>query len=151
MLKPTIITWILVVFGVVFIFLFMVYFQTMMATGPNSQKTKDLIIGKGEDWRDESHFLNSYGHAWADLLFFAPLFAAGSIGVLMGRAWGYTLWAVCGAITVYINIILWFTERPYVYPAFGPLSYYTWYWGMFVYWGVAAVTYATLRLSKIKF
>jgi len=48
---------------------------------------------------------------------------------------------------VYINIIFWFSERAYVYPAQGPLAYYTYYWGFFVYWGVAVVAYAVLRLA----
>jgi hypothetical protein len=127
-----------------------VYAQTMMAMRPNSQKAKDIIIGKGEDWRDKTHFRSSHGIAWADLLFWIPLLAAGSIGVILGRAWGYALWGAAGAIAVYISIILWFSEREYVYPAVGPLLYYTIIWGFFVYWGVAAVVYATLRLTNVK-
>jgi hypothetical protein len=52
---------------------------------------------------------------------------------------------------VYISIILWFSEREYVYPAYGPLVYYTYFWGFFVYWGVAAGVYALLRLADVTF
>ena len=149
MLKPTLITWILVVFGAVFIFVPMLYAQLLMVLRPRSQKTKDLIIGKGEDWRDKTHFRMSYGAAWADLIVWLPLLAAGSIGVLLGQAWGYALWTVSGAVSVYINVILWFSEREYVYPASGPLVYYTYFWGFFVYWGVAVVVYAVLRLASM--
>jgi hypothetical protein len=150
MLKPSVLTWVLVIFGLVIIFLPMVYVQLHVVVNPNSQKVKDIIIGKGEDYRDNTHVRVSYGIALADMIFWLPLLAAGSIGILLGRAWGYILWGASGAISVYISIILLLTEHEYAYPTVGPLAYYTIFWGFFVYWGVAAVTYATLRLSKAK-
>ena len=149
MLKPSVLAWVLVIFGVLFIFIPIVYVQLSVAINPDSQKTKDMIIGKGEDYRDNTHARLSYGISISDLIFWLPVLAAGSVGVLMGRKWGYMLWGAAGAISVYISIILWFTERAYVYPAVGPLMYYTFIWGNFVYWGVAAVAYATLRLSDV--
>jgi hypothetical protein len=80
-----------------------------------------------------------------------PLLAAGSIGVMLGHVWGYLLWAASGAISVYVSIILWFSEREYVYPMAGPLVYYTYLWGFFVYWGVSAVVYTILRLANVVF
>jgi hypothetical protein len=149
MLEPTLITWILVVFGLVLIFLPMLYVQLLMVLRPHSQKTKDILIGKGDDWRDKTHFRISYGAAWADLMIWLPLLVAGSIGVILGQAWGYGLWAASGTISVYINIILWFSEREYAYPACGPLVYYTIYWGFQVCWGVAVVAYTVLRLAGV--
>jgi len=125
MIKPTLITWILVVSGALLIFLPILYAQLLMALRPHSQQTKDLIIGKGKDWRDKTHLRMSLGIAWADLIVWLPLLSAGSIGVLLGQTWGYALWAASGAIAVYISIILWFSEREYVYPTCGPLVYYT--------------------------
>ena len=150
MLEPTVVTWLLVIFGWVFIFLLILYGQFLMIISPNSRKTKDLLIGKGEDWRDKTHFRMSLGCAWADLLIWLPLLLAGSIGVLLGQTWGYALWAASGAISLYINIILWFSEREYVYPSSGPLVYFTVYWGFFVYWGISVVVYSVLRLSSVK-
>ena len=149
MIEPTAITWLLVILGALLIFLPMLYAELLMALRPHSQKAKDLIIGKGEDWRDKTYFRLSLGAAWADLIVWLPLLAAGSIGVLLGQVWGYALWAAAGAISVYINVILWFSERETVYPANGPLVYYTYYWGFFVYWGVAVVAYAALRLAQL--
>jgi len=149
MLEPTLITYILVIFGALLIFLPILYAQLLMALRPHSQKTKDLLIGQGEDWHDKTHLRVSVGIAWADLIFWLPLLAAGSIGVLLGHAWGYALWAASGAIAVYISIILWFSEREYVYPVCGPLAYYTYIWGMFVYWGVAVVAHAMWRLANL--
>ncbi len=149
MLEPTLITWILIIFGLVFIFLPMLYVQLRMVLRPNNRKTRDIIIGKGEDWRDKTHFRMSLGAGWADLMIWLPLLAAGSVGVILGQVWGYALWAASGAISVYVNIILWFSEREYVYPACGPLVYYTYFWGFFVYWGVAVVVYTVLRLAGV--
>jgi hypothetical protein len=151
MLQPTPVTWVLVIFGALLIFLPMLYAQLLMALRPHGQQAKDVIIGKGEDWRNETHFRMSSGAAWADLLIWFPLLVTGSIGVLLGQAWGYALWAASGAISVYISIILWFSERECVYPAQGPLLYYTIYWGFFVYWGAAVMVYAALRLAGAAF
>ena len=150
MLQPTLITWILIVFGIITI-LPLVYAQLIMLRQPCGQNAKDILIGKGEDWRDKTHFKSAYGLAWADWIFFMPVFVAGIIGVLFGQVWGYALFAVAGAISLYINVFLWFFEREYVYPAVGPLAYYTYIWGNFIYWGVAAFTYSLLRLNSITF
>ena len=78
-------------------------------------------------------------------MFFAPAFVAGCAGVLLGQAWGYVLFGVTGACSLYINIILWFTEKAYVYPTRGPLRHFTYYWGFFVYWGALALAYSVLH------
>ena len=147
MLEPTLITWLFVLFGVVLILVPMLYAQFLMVRHPQDQKTKDLLIGKDEDWRDRSHLRNAYGQGWADFIVWFPLFIVGSVGVLLGQHWGYALWAAAGAISVYINVVLWFSEREYVYPSRGPLIYYTYYWGFFVYWGIAVLIYAVMRLA----
>jgi hypothetical protein len=150
MLQPTVITWILIIFGLITCGP-LLYAQLVMLLQPRSQKARDLMIGKGEDWRDRSHFKSAYALAWADWILFMPLFVAGIIGVLLGQVWGYTLFAIAAAIQLYINIFLWFFEREYVYPAVGPLAYYTYIWGDFVYWGAATLIYSVLRLNGISF
>jgi hypothetical protein len=150
MLAPTPITWILVIFGAL-IYLPVVYGQIMLAARPRSQKTRDIVIGKGEDWRDKSHFRSSYGIAWADIILQFPLMIAGSIGTLLGQTWGYVFLAAVAAIAVWGSIVLWFSEKEYVYPSWGSLAYYTFVWGFFVYWGLAAGAYAVLRLSGVMF
>jgi hypothetical protein len=122
-----------------------------MLLQPEGQKSKDILIGKGEDWRDKTHFKSAYALALADWIFFLPVLVAGIIGVLLGEIWGYVLFAVAGAVSLYINIFLWLFEREYVYPAVGPLAYYTYIWGNFIYWGTAALIYSLLRLNGIIF
>ena len=148
-MQPTLVTLALIVFGVVTL-MPLIWAQLSMLVRPDSRESRDLIIGKGEDWRDKTHFKLALGAAVADWLFFAPLFVAGSIGVLLGQSWGYVLFGAAGACSLYINIILWFTEKEYVYPALGPLRYFTYFWGFFVYWGAFALAYSVLRMSGIE-
>lgn len=150
MIELTIITWVLLIFGWIFIFLPMVIVQLLVVNDHTSQKAKDIIIGKGEEYRDKTHSRMSLGIGWADLIIWLPFLLIGSIGVLFGQAWGYALWMVSGSISVYINIILWFSEKEYVYPSNGPLRYYTYLWGFFMFWGLAIIVYSNLRLIGIK-
>ena len=86
-MQATLVTWALVGFGVVTLIPLFVA-QVSMLTRPDSKETRNLLIGKGEDWRNKTHFRMSLGAAWADWLFLAPLFVAGSVGVLLGQSWG---------------------------------------------------------------
>ena len=126
-MQPTLVTWALVIFGIITL-IPLILAQLSMLVRPGSRETKDLIIGKGEDWRDKTHFRMSLGAAWADWLFFAPVFVIGSIGVLIGQTWGYIFFGAAGACSLYINIILLFTEKEYVYTKRGPLKYFSYYW-----------------------
>ena len=146
LIEPTLVTWILVIFGVITL-LPLVLAQLSILLKPDSQRARDLLIGKGEDWRDRTHFRSAYGFAWADWALLVPLAVTGSTGVLLGQPWAYVLWAAAGTLSLYSNVVLWFMEKEYVYPSRGPLIYYTYYWGFFVLWGAAALAYTALRLS----
>jgi hypothetical protein len=147
---PTIVTWILIIFGLITCGPLLIA-QLVMLRQPHGQRAKDLMIGKGEEWRDNSHFRSAYALAWADWIFFFPVWVAGMAGVFLGEVWGYVLFAVAGAIQLYINVFLWFFEREYVRPAVGRLAYYTYIWGDFVYWGAATLVYVLLRLNGSSF
>ena len=145
-MEPTIITWIIAIFGAV-TFLPLFAAQFLMLLKPNSLKTKDLIIGKGEDWRDKTHFKSALAFAWADWLIIFPLLISSYIGVFSGQIWGYILWIVLGFLSIYFSIVFWVLEKEYTYPSCGPLVYYTYIWGFFLYWGIAAIIYSILQLK----
>ena len=150
MLGTTAVTWIMLVFGAATC-LPLFFAQLTILIRPQGQMAKDVLIGKGEDWRDRTHFRSAYGSAWGDWLVTAPLLAMGSTGVVLGRPWGYALYIGAAGVQVFINTVLWFQEREYVYPAQGPLVYYTYYWGNFMYWGGFSLVYCTLRLAGVEF
>jgi len=145
MYQPTVITWVLIIFGLLTC-LPLLFAQLVMLIEPEGNKAKDILVGKGEEWRDKTHFKSSYGLAMADWFIFAPLFILGITGILLSSYWGYLLLAVSGAIQLYINVFLWFLEKEYVYPSKGPLKYYTYFWGNFIYWGLASLIYGIYRL-----
>ncbi len=122
-----------------------------MIMKPHSERAKTLMIGTGEDWRDRSHFKSAYALAIADWCIFIPLFTIGIIGIALAKSWGYVLFGAAGAVQLYINVFLWFFEKEYVYPTQGPLVYYTYFWGNFVYWGTAALVYSVFKLSGFCF
>jgi hypothetical protein len=140
---------VLIIFGAVTLAP-LVLAQLIMLVKPHSQQAKDILVAKGQDWRDRTHFRSALGLAWADWVLVVPLVISGSIGVILGYAWGYVLWSAAGSISLYINIVLWFMEKEYVYPSRGALAYYTYYWGFFVYWGALALAYSAMRLSGIE-
>jgi hypothetical protein len=123
-MQPTMVTWVLIIFGAITMAP-LVMAQVIMLARPNSQQVKDILVTKGEDWRDNTHFRSALGFAWADWLLVVPLIISGSIGVILGYAWGYVLWGAAGSISLYINIVLWFVEKEYVYPSRGALAYYS--------------------------
>jgi len=150
MIEPTIVTWLLVIIGII-IYAPPLYMQVLAVRAPQSQRVKDLLIGKGADYADKTHLRFCYGTGWADLMMQFPPLIAGSIGVILGQSWGYMLWVAGATVAVYISIVLWFVEREHVYPNFGPLVYYTYYWGIWVYWAVIAIGYGLLRINGIVF
>ena len=98
MIKPTLVTWIIAIFGVI-TFLPLLPVQFLMLIKPNSQQVKDIIVGKGEDWRDKTHFKSALAFAWADLLIIFPLLNLSYFGVFSGQRWGYM-----DSTGVYINL-----------------------------------------------
>ena len=150
MYQPTLITWILIIFGLITCLPLLIA-QLIILFEPEGTKAKDILIGKGEEWRDKTHFKSAYSMAMADWIIFAPLFILSIIGMLSGTRWGYLLFAISGSIQLYINVFLWFFEKEYVYPSIGPLKYYTYFWGNFIYWGTASMFYGIFRLNGYTF
>ena len=144
-MKPTIYTWILAIFGAI-TYLPLMAVQFAMIIKPDSRQVKDLIIAKGEEWRDQTHFRSALAFAWADILVILPLLVLSAVGVFSGQLWGYALWLALGVLSIYFSIIFWVFEKALVYPACGRLNYYTYIWGFFLYWGLGAVIYSVIIL-----
>ena len=147
MIEPTTITWIIALFGVI-TFLPLLGAQLVMILKPNSQITKDLIIGKGEDWRDKTHFKSALAFAWADLIIILPLFILGTILVIQGQLWGYVVWISLGVLSIYFSILFWVLEKEYTYKSAGWIAYFTYFWGFFLYWGVGVIIHSVMQMSN---
>lgn len=148
MIEPTVLTWILSVIGVV-IYLPAVYIQGLAVSRPHSQKVKDMLVGKGGDYHDGTYFKFCQGTGWADLTISIPLALVGSVGVLFGCMWGYMVWLAGAFITVYIHLVLLFIEGKYIYITWGPLAFFTYGWGLWVYWAIIVIVYSLIRVNAI--
>jgi len=145
MIEINLFTWIIAIFGLI-TFLPLMIAQFLMLINPNSQKTKDLIIGKGEEWRDKTHYKSALAFAWADWLVIFPLLIISYIGVFNGEEWGSILWIALGVLSIYFSILFWVMEKEYTYPSAGWFAYYTYFWGFFLYWGIGAIIYSILQI-----
>ncbi len=146
MMKPTLAGWLLLIFGDL-IFLALMLAQLLMIIRPDSQKTRDILIGKGKQWRDHTHFKSAKAFAVADWLLLMPLLILANVGVFIGRSWGYVILLILGVLTVYFSIVFWVMEREYTYPSVGAIGYFTYYWGFYLYWGIWVAVYSILKLE----
>ena len=149
MYEPTLFTWILIAFGIVTCVPLLAA-QVIILVNPRGKRAREILIGKDEEWRNETHFKSAYGLAWADWIIFVPIFIGGIIGIIFCEQWGYLLFSIAGAIQLYVNTFLFFLEKEYVYPKLGTLKYYSYYWGNFMYWGFAALLYGILRIIGLE-
>jgi hypothetical protein len=147
MIETTIITWIIAIFGAI-TFLPLFGAQIVMLLKPKSQKAKDLIIGKGEDWRDKTHFKSALAFAWADLIIILPFFTLGTVWVFNGQLWGYIIWISLGGLSIYFSILFWVLEKEYTYKKAGWIAYYTYFWGFFLYWGLGAIVHSIWQINN---
>ncbi len=147
MINTTMITWIIAIFGAI-TFLPLFGAQFVMLLKPKSQKAKDLIIGKGEDWRDKTHFKSALAFAWADLIIILPLYTIGTVLVFNGQYWGYLIWISLGVVSIYFSILFWVLEKEYTYKSVGWIAYFTYFWGFFLYWGLGAIVHSILQLNN---
>jgi len=144
-METTAYTWAIAAFGAL-TFLPLLFAQFLMLIAPDSKQARDLIIGKGKQWRDKTHFRSALAFAWADLLLLLPLLILSYIGVFSQQIWGYILWFGLGLVSIYFSILFWVLEKSYTYPTCGWLAYYSYFWGFFLYWGIAAGIYSLVIL-----
>ncbi len=87
MFPPTIITWILIISGLITC-VPLLCTQFMFILNPHGKRVRDIVIGKDKDWRDETHFQSAIGGSRADWIVFAPPFIPGMAGVILGDPMG---------------------------------------------------------------
>lgn len=148
MIEPTRATWILSITGVV-LYLPAVYIQARAICKPHARKTKDMLVGKGYDYHDKTYFRFCQGTGWGDLCIQIPLVIGGCITVLFGVPWGYLLWFAGAAITLYIHLALAFIEGAHIYATWGPMAFFTYGWGIWVYWAIIVIPYSLARVSGL--
>ena len=105
----------------------------------------NIYGGHPSDTDPRAYFAFNQGYAWADSFFWLPIQAAGSVGMLLGRRWGFLL-ALVGSVPFWysaITIFIWDRDMGFRQPT---LTYWIVIWGMFPVFGVLEMTYCLFRL-----
>lgn len=140
----TALTWIVAVLGLLLIVV-LAAAQLVALLRPRSQWTIDNVYGGSPDTTDaNAYFAFNQGYAWADVVFWAPLQIAGSIGMLLGQRWGFLLALIASVPFWYSAIPIFIWDRDMGFRK-NTWSYWV-VWGVFPAYGVASGAYCLIRL-----
>jgi hypothetical protein len=119
--------------------------QLVAVLRPRAAWTIDNVYGGSPDDTDPTaYFAFNQGLAWADAVFWAPLQVAGSIGMLMGRRWGFLLALAASVPYWYSAVPLFVWDRDLGFRR-NTAGYWA-IWGVFPVFGVLAGLYCLVRL-----
>jgi hypothetical protein len=120
--------------------------QLVAVVSPRGPWTIENVYGGDPESTDpKAFFAVNQGYAWADVIFWAPIQIAGSIGMLLGQRWGFLL-ALAGSVPfcyTAITIYIWDRDMGFRRNTF---SYWVVVWGMFPAFGVLEMVYCLTRL-----
>ena len=94
----------------------------------------------------KAYFAFNQGLAWADVLLWAPLQVAASLGMLFAQEWGFLLALAASVPFVYsaVPIFVWDRDLGFRKPT---VSYWVVIWGMWPVFGLFQGAYVLVRLS----
>lgn len=143
----TVLTWVVAIAGLVLIGL-LASLQLVAIARPRASRTVEMVYGGDPDSTDpKAYFAFNQGFAWADVLLWAPLQIIGSIGMLLGREWGFVLALAASVPYIYSAIPIFVWDRDMGFRKEG-LTYWVVIWGMWPAFGVIQGIYAFVRLVE---
>ena len=144
-MEVTLATWVVAITGLVLIGL-LGALQLAAVLRPRADWTVRTVYGGDPDSTDRTaYFAFNQGFAWADVLVWAPLQIAGSIGMLLGREWGFLLALAASLPYVYTAIPMFVWDRDLGFRGTG-FSYWVVIWGMWPAFGALQGVYVLVRL-----
>ena len=144
-MEVTLFTWIVGIAGLLLMGL-LGAFQFVAVLRPQGEWTIENVYGGDPRNTDRTAYLAfNQGYAWADTFFWGPIQIAGSIGMLLGRRWGFLLALVGSAPFCYtaITIFIWDRDLQYRQNTF---TYWVIVWGMWPVFGMLEMVYCFCRL-----
>ena len=115
---------------------------------PNSAWTIENVYGGDPDATDpKAYFAFNQGFALADVVVWAPLQVAGSIGMLLGERWGFLLALMASVPFWYTAILIFVWDRDLGFRR-NTFTYWVIVWGMFPAFGVFESVYCLNRLLE---
>jgi hypothetical protein len=141
----TISTWIIAVAGLLIIGL-LGALQLVAVMRPRAPWTIDNVYGgTPADTDSTAYFAFNQGFAWADVMMWAPLQIAGSIGMLLGERWGFLVSLAASVPFVYTSIPMFVWDRELGFRQ-RTWTYWVIVWGMFPAFGAIEGIYTFVRL-----
>ncbi len=143
----TVLTWVIAVSGLLLIAL-LGALQFVAVVRPRAAWTVANVYGGSPDDTDPTaYFAFNQGYAWADVLFWAPLQIAGSVGMLLGQRWGFLLALVASVPFWYtaITIFVWDRDLGFRQPTF---TYWVLIWAIWPVFGIVEGVYCFVRLLE---
>jgi hypothetical protein len=120
--------------------------QTVAVLRPRAAWTIENVYGGTPEATDpKAYFAFNQGVAWADTFLWAPVQIAGSIGMLLGRTWGFLL-------ALMASVPFWYTAVPMLIwdrdLGFRENTFYYWVvvWGIWPAFGILESVYCVVRL-----
>ena len=120
--------------------------QLIAVLRPRTQWTIDNVYGGDPDATDRTaYFAFNQGLAWADVVLWVPLQVVGSVGMLLGQAWGFLLALAASVPYVYTAIPIFVWDRDL---GFRGTGFYYWVviWAMWPAFGLIQGAYVLWRL-----
>ena len=144
-MEVTLATWVVAIAGLVLIGL-LGSLQLIAALRPRAAWTIKTVYGGDPDSTDPTaYFAFNQGFAWADVLVWAPLQVAGSVGMLLSQEWGFLLALAASVPYVYTAIPMFVWDRDLGFRGTG-FDYWVVVWGMWPIFGAVQGVYAMVRL-----
>lgn len=141
----TMVTWVISVVGLLLILL-LGALQSVAVLRPRTEWTITNVYGGSPDETDATaYFAFNQGFAWADVLLWAPLQIAASIGMMLGDRWGFLLALAASIVFVYTAIpyFVWDRDLGFRKPT---VNYWVVVWGMWPLFGIVQGIYSFVRL-----
>lgn len=146
-MEVTAATWVVAIAGLVLITL-LASLQLVAVVKPRSAWTVEYVYGGDPSGTDPTaYFAFNQGFAWADVILWAPLQVAGSIGMLLGQEWGFILAFAASVPYVYtaFSFFIWDRDLGFRQPTF---NYWVIIWGMWPVFGAVQAIYTLTALVQ---
>jgi len=140
-------TWVVAVGGLVLIGL-LGALQLVAVIRPRADWTIQNVYGGDPSATDSTaYFAANRGYALADTFLWAPLQIVGSIGMLLGRRWGFLLALAASVPFWYTAVLIYVWDRDLGFRK-NTVAYWVVIWGMWPVFGIVEGLYCFARLLE---
>jgi hypothetical protein len=146
-MEVTTTTWIIAILGLALMGL-LGSLQLVAVIKPRGDWTIQNVYGGDPGATNATaYFAFNQGFAWADVFFWVPLQAAGSVGMLLGERWGFLLALAASVPFVYTAITIYVWDRDLGFRQ-NTFTYWVIIWGIWPAFGLLEGVYCFLRLVE---